>query len=528
MVDKPDRGEGRLLSHSPIEMQQQEQRQPAATAVLSKEVGMRDLQRIAADLQWRIQEACSKRAREESAQLEELRAELREKDRQIGELKDTVGKQAREIDWLNDAVKLEEKRKAAIEKAKQHAEEKMAEYSIKLRTTEIQLKQTRQRRWSSGGTAAAAVAAAAPSRTIAMIPPSDLAHIVPMMVAPEQQGIGAAQDVALPTGTVGTTVAQPDQVHGGTSSMFLARLMRSGRAVALKVLKDVALSHFLSREWVAYTELRKKYGADRMAQHFVEVVGLSFVYSEAPQHFASERDHGTPLRMNPGTTLYGRAHWWPCLVMEHSTLGTLRRVMDRTQDPARAPNLMDRLLVALRIATSLEMLHECCVVHGDLGIDNVLLVLRGSWQRVVMSDLSHAYVTGLWDHRAEGSARRLGGPGANDNGFARWPLVAEPRGTRSDMFALGVLLNQVLAWSPKLQNVYDDNRVVLDQRCQAMDELRATCNGPRLLLRLEECLRTDRPDLRPDAKMMVQALEIALRGIHVKDPHERVLHLHVV
>ncbi len=162
-------------------------------------------------------------------------------------------------------------------------------------------------------------------------------------------------------------------------------------------------------------------------------------------------------------------------------------------------------LVALELARGLEAIHECGIVHRDLKPANVLLGRRGE---VKIADFGIAL---------EATGERLTQVGCavgTPPYMSPEQLLGERVDTRSDLFAFGVLLYEMLCGKPPFPEVDPEREEALIRRIQTgryRPPRRAASRVPRWLARLvRNCLRP-RPARRPPSAAAVRhALERGL------------------
>ena len=146
---------------------------------------------------------------------------------------------------------------------------------------------------------------------------------------------------------------------------------------------------------------------------------------------------------------------WPVLVVEYADRGTLVDYFDHeTSLPFPA-----RQSISLDVASGLHALHECGIVHGDLKLENVLVVSENSGGRVVakLSDFGGA----LLDSEAIGSIRMATSPWNSPEWRVERP---RQRLLKSDVYSLGLLI-----WRIALNgsNPFEDESLfALPQRLQ--------------------------------------------------------------
>uniref|UniRef100_L2FH26 Serine threonine-protein phosphatase 6 regulatory ankyrin repeat subunit b n=1 Tax=Colletotrichum fructicola (strain Nara gc5) TaxID=1213859 RepID=L2FH26_COLFN len=122
----------------------------------------------------------------------------------------------------------------------------------------------------------------------------------------------------------------------------------------------------------------------------------------------------SPLRAHPNLpTVIG--YGWnvrgeliiPFLVVEYAPLGTLREYIQKFQPP-----LPDVEILLGDVASALEALHVCGIVHGDIKLDNVLVF--PSWDRPAkalakLTDFGHALILNDHSKKYDDEAVKYGG-----------------------------------------------------------------------------------------------------------------------
>jgi serine/threonine protein kinase len=159
-------------------------------------------------------------------------------------------------------------------------------------------------------------------------------------------------------------------------------------------------------------------------------------------------------------------------------------------------------LIALELARGLEAIHAHGMVHRDLKPANVLLGRNGA---VKITDFGIAI-----DATSDGLTRpgtTLGSPPY----IAPEQLLGERVDARGDLFALGVVLYELLAGTPPFKVPADDDGDTLLTRIQRgrFQPLREAAPGsPRWLARLARTLLKTKPRSRPGSAQLVRrALE---------------------
>jgi serine/threonine protein kinase len=155
-------------------------------------------------------------------------------------------------------------------------------------------------------------------------------------------------------------------------------------------------------------------------------------------------------------------------------------------------------LLALEIARGLEAIHARATVHRDLKPANVLLGRSGE---VKIADFGIAL-----DRTGDGLTRpgtALGSPPY----VAPEQLLGERADARSDLFALGVVLYELLAGAPPFREPAEGEEDTLLERIQRgrfPNLTRAAPGTPRWLARLAHALLRARPRRRPAAAQLVR------------------------
>jgi serine/threonine-protein kinase len=159
-------------------------------------------------------------------------------------------------------------------------------------------------------------------------------------------------------------------------------------------------------------------------------------------------------------------------------------------------------LIALELARGLEAIHAQGTVHRDLKPANVLLGRNGA---VKITDFGIAI-----DATSDGLTRpgtTIGSPPY----IAPEQLLGERVDARGDLFALGVVLYELLAGTPPFKVPAEDDGDTLLTRIQRgrYEPLRKAAPGaPRWLARLVKSLLKTKPRSRPGSAQLVRrALE---------------------
>jgi hypothetical protein len=174
---------------------------------------------------------------------------------------------------------------------------------------------------------------------------------------------------------------------------------------------------------------------DRTAQALVALKVLKpELASDAKwsKRFSRELRLGRPVQHSNVCRIFdiGEADGHRFLTMELATAGTLRDQLKRGESAARP--LPERLADAEAIIAGLAAIHAVGIVHRDFKPDNLL---RMEDRRLVLSDFGLATDTA----NAPGVTVLIGTP----HYMAPEVLAGEPATTRSDVWALGVVLHEI-------------------------------------------------------------------------------------
>ena len=172
--------------------------------------------------------------------------------------------------------------------------------------------------------------------------------------------------------------------------------------------------------------------------------------------------------------------------------------------------------VALQIARGLGAAHECGIVHRDLKPDNVFVVPDG---RVKILDFGLATLRapepGMPQPRELGDAGAEAFAGGTDGYMAPEQMRGEPVDGRADIYALGVVLHEMLTGNPPAGSraaATTSNTVVTRQPCVQRDLAPAV---PRALAQTVcRCLDPLPANRFATAHDVVSALESVVRELH--------------
>jgi serine/threonine protein kinase len=232
---------------------------------------------------------------------------------------------------------------------------------------------------------------------------------------------------------------------------------------------------------------------DRLAQN---VVALKVLKSELAhdgkweRRFSRELRLGRPIQHPNVCRIFdiGEADGHRFLTMELAHGGSLRDELKRPG--ARDRPVADKLADARAVISGLAALHAAGVVHRDFKPDNLLRMDDG---RLVLSDFGLATDTA----NAPGATVMVGTP----HYMAPEVLAGEPATSRSDVWALGVVLHEIFfGQRPERRSVSFDG--------SERGPLRPSLPVERAILGLSERCLADTPFDRPaDAAVVVDLFE---------------------
>lgn len=183
--------------------------------------------------------------------------------------------------------------------------------------------------------------------------------------------------------------------RGGMAEVYLARDEHLFRDVAIKVVHASRLDHF--------ARFRRE----------AEIIG------------PLAHDHILPVFE------YGEEAGWHYLVMPYAAYGTLDEVLSKQGafSPEKAGVLLEQ------IASALQFAHERGILHRDIKPSNILL-----------RDESYAYLAdfGIAKAQDEGSGLTQAGIIIGTPEYMAPELLEEPASPSSDIYALGIVLYQML------------------------------------------------------------------------------------
>lgn len=186
------------------------------------------------------------------------------------------------------------------------------------------------------------------------------------------------------------------------------------------------------------------------------------------------------------------------------------------------PSLESILMIGADVASALAAVHIAGVMHGDLKPSNIMLPRRQSLACARLIDFGASRIT-----------RRSPNPDSDDAPYnevlgtpaymAPEQIMGEPPCQASDMYALGVLLFELLTGTPPYQG--NDMRL-LDQHIEAeIPDLASQWSfkgsPPTMLLKLVSDLLAKHPAQRPDAVSAERSLRQTIRAIRNLDADRR-------
>ncbi|AUX23396.1 protein kinase [Sorangium cellulosum] len=223
-----------------------------------------------------------------------------------------------------------------------------------------------------------------------------------------------ASDDLAPGTLVGEFLVEAARSHGGFAVVYLATQLGTGRPVALKVLR---------RRLAASTRILARFQQEAAAlrglahPHLVEIVGV-------------------------GDLPDGR----PYLAMEWIEGRTLKEEL-RARGALSAA---EALAVLEEIGGALSAAHALGIVHRDVKAQNIMAIPRGGWFTTRLVDLG---IAKLLEPERLGrdpiftQSSVLGTPGS----MAPEQIAGRPVDARTDVYALGLLLYEMLTGQPAFQ-----------------------------------------------------------------------------
>ena len=257
--------------------------------------------------------------------------------------------------------------------------------------------------------------------------------------------------------------------RGGMGRVLLARDTRLGRLVALKLIREDRLDDERATALMAEARVTA-----RLSHPNIVTI-----------HHVGRWGHSPYLALEyvEGTTLRGRLNFDP-------------------------PTPREAMRICLAISHALEAAHASRVTHCDLKPENVLLPPDGRL-RVVDFGIARVVETLTSEAAPRGQPRVAGTPGY----MAPEQWQGEPAGAAADIWALGVILYEMLAGHRPFEGPAADARPlylrVLDE--SMMPRTLQGVDGP--LQRLVAGMLTRDPSRRPTSGVVTQQLERMLARV---------------
>ncbi len=198
-------------------------------------------------------------------------------------------------------------------------------------------------------------------------------------------------------------------------------------------------------------------------------------------------------------------------VSEYVDGGTVAQWLD--EEGGRLPHEM-ALAVALQVLRGLQAAHEAGIVHRDLKPENLMLTRGG---QVKIADFGVAF------READGSITVDGNLLGSPSYMAPEQIDGDPVDARTDLFAFGIILYQMLTGSLPFgdgQMTQILNRIATADHAP-LPELDATVD-PRVVEIVEACLSLDPGDRPSTAAGLHERIADILRRRAVDDPAEAI------
>jgi serine/threonine protein kinase/formylglycine-generating enzyme required for sulfatase activity len=262
---------------------------------------------------------------------------------------------------------------------------------------------------------------------------------------------------------------------GGMGTVYRARQISVGRAVALKVLPP---------------ELNED--------------------SDFVRQFDNEARLAGSLRHESIVAVYGagREGERPYIAFELVEGVDLASFIATRNTDGQILNDAEIVGIALQTASALAVAHNTGITHRDLKPANLLMTeatsstllsaglgVRLARHRVKISDFGIA--SGHWDHRSK--LLELGSP----HYMAPEQMDGAPGDSRSDIYSLGVVCYELLTGQAPFQGTLAE---ILAGHVMAPVSVPREGHNPSLIALIERCLQKDRLDRYPHAEALVRAL----------------------
>ncbi|KAF8247110.1 hypothetical protein K440DRAFT_661597 [Wilcoxina mikolae CBS 423.85] len=206
--------------------------------------------------------------------------------------------------------------------------------------------------------------------------------------------------------------------------------------------------------------------------------------------------------------------YWPSLILEFATLGTLSNYFERGENPS----LHIQHQICYGVGSGLEFLHQRGVVHGDVKCDNVLLFESSSGNGIIpkLGDFGYSVLDGENSRPLKGTYP-FKAPELHKGGIARNDIIY------TDVYSFGLLVWQV---SQKGHNPFEDRNVCPHSlfSTEAQSHIQKLKEGGELLELALRMFPEDRTCLRhvmeltihpsPAARKLTLALQTLEKEIH--------------
>ena len=293
-------------------------------------------------------------------------------------------------------------------------------------------------------------------------PPSAVGHTAPLAAPPDLQAAGARA-------RVGEVLAGRYRVlgllgTGGMGEVYRAEHVHMRKQLAIKVL---------------HTELSGR--ADVAARFEREAVAAGRI---AHPNVVAATDFG---RLDDGSFY---------LALEFVEGESLRSIIGRKG----AVPVASAVRIASQVASALEAAHAAQVVHRDLKPDNIMLV-AGSVDVVKVLDFGIAKVSG---GVADQALTRVGSVFGTPEYMSPEQAVGEPADARSDLYAVGVLLFEMLTGRKPF--IARDSATVLQQQMSQPPPALPSEVDPRLAALTMQLLAKSPADRPQSARELVASL----------------------
>ncbi|MFD8478936.1 protein kinase [Kitasatospora sp. NPDC059673] len=288
--------------------------------------------------------------------------------------------------------------------------------------------------------------------------------------------------------TVGGRYALDEKIgHGGMGQVWAARDQQLGRPVAVKLLRTDAVPYPAGRGDSQGDLLRQRFLRECRIGASLDHPGLVTVYDAG----ADGDELYLVMQRVPGLSLAD-------LIAEEGPLGVDRAVA-----------------VAGQLCAALAAVHGAGVVHRDLKPSNVMVRPDG---RVILLDLGIAAAIDPTATRLTLTGSPIGSPAY----MAPEQAMATDTDRRSDLYALGCMLHEMLAGGPPFPapTALGVLRRQVDDPPQPLRALRAEV--PPMLEELVLRLLAKQPDRRPADAAEVHALLLPLLPAPAGRPRTRL------